>query len=1121
MRIVHPTWSRALIGSALALVFAVALGATGAAQTITGRISGTVTDASGGVLPGVEVVVTNEGTGLKRNDTTNSEGFFVVTNLPVGPYSVQVEHAGFKKALKTGYNLVADGRLTVDFALETGAVSESVSVVASAGETVNTTSGEVARVIDGKQVQNLALNGRQFIQLASLIPGAALLSDDPLSLITSLNVNGAQAINGNRTVTTSITIDGGNNLDSGSNNSIVNNVGIDFLQEVKIQTSNFSAEYGRNSGGAINLVTRSGTNEYHGSVWEFFRNDALDARSFFAPRKGKLRYNNFGWAIGGPIKKDKLFFFAGEEWRYIRQDSAVTRVTLPTRAERAGNFAGRSGTLNLPGTSTPVPNRDISSLITPNGKAIAEVYNQMEKLASSYVDTPTANNATFQQPNPFDYREDIVRVDYHFNDRHTLYGRYIHDKYDLIDPFGTFINSQLPTIPTNRLRPGYGIQIGYTWLISPQLINEAKLSTSWNGQRIPPFGNFWQRASYGFTFPQLFSGGKYDNGIADTTISGFASFNGPSGSLLSPTTDIAASDNVTITRGAHTIKAGGIYVRNRKDQNGRTGYTGVVAFNASGNTKTTGNAFADALIGNFRTYSEFNDDPIGHFRFSQAELFVSDSWKASRKLSLEIGARLVFEQPIYTQANNIVNFNPGLYDPSQAVTVLANGTLVPNSGNRFNGLIRAGDGVPSDQLGRVPNGNSPAVLAVPAGAQRGLYHSQFALAPRLGFAYTPFDDNKTSIRGGFGIFYDRPQGNIIYSSLNIAPFVQSSQFENGNLTNPSGGTASALAPFGTINTIDPNLKMPYTMNYSLSIQHELPHGFFVEASYVGNLGRHLLRQPDINQASFTALALNAALPTAQRLSVNALRPYKGYSQIREFISDSTSNYNSLQLYLTKRLGDLQLTSSYTYSHSLADTSNDTDNPESPFDRGYSYGPTSFDRRHVFVSTANYALPFLRDHHGVVGMVLGGWEASGILRLQTGPYVTLTGDTSIGNRRADFVGGDIYNVPSGQGPAAWFNVLAFRQAPDTRLGNSAVGVIEGPALKLLDLSARKRFAVTERFNLTFQADFFNAVNHGNLRAPATNLGTIDATTGKPTNTTFGTITASGPGRNIQLALKLNF
>jgi len=461
-------------------------------QTIFGRISGTVVDSTGAVVPEAAVTVTNNANNAARTATTDDGGFYTVTNLPVGTYTVTVERTGFKKANQTDNVLTADTRLTVNITLEAGSVSETVEVSTAAGETVNTTSGEVARVVDRRQVQNLALNGRNYMQLVTLIPGAAILDEDQLALTTSLSISQA-AINGNRPNYNSLTVDGGSNMDSGSNNSQVNNVGIDFIQEVKIQTSNFSAEYGRNAGASINVVTRGGGNDFHGGVFEFLRNDKLDARSFFSPVRGKLRFNNFGWNFNGPIFKNKLFFFGGEEFKYIRQDSAPVRRTLPTRAERLGDFTLRGGALNVPAGYTainpangavvaagqPIPGRNLANLrlngvavgVTPNGAAVASVFSAMEKLAVAYSDTTTANNATYQQPNPFDFREDNFRVDYRINAKHSMYGRYLHDMYDLIDPYGTFITSQLPTIPTNRLRPGTSYQLSYTWLISPTFIN--------------------------------------------------------------------------------------------------------------------------------------------------------------------------------------------------------------------------------------------------------------------------------------------------------------------------------------------------------------------------------------------------------------------------------------------------------------------------------------------------------------------------------------------------------------------------------------------------------------------------------------------------------------------------
>jgi hypothetical protein len=1108
-------------------------------QTVVGRISGTVQDSTGASVPNASVKVINSANNSERTVTTDENGFYTVTNLPVGTYTIEAERKGYKKALVSGQSVTADARLTIDLKLEVGEVSETVEIVGAAGETVNTTSGEVARVIDRQQVQNLALNGRNYIQLLSLVPGVALLNDDQLELTTSL-ATGNQSINGNRGQTNNVTVDGGFNLQSGSNASQINNVGIDYIQEVKIQTSNFSAEYGRNSGAQVSLVTRSGGNDFHGSAFEFIRNDKLDARPFFAPVRPALRFNNFGYSVGGPIVKDKLFFFGGQEWKYIRRLSAPQRRTVPTLAELNGDFSFRlrgadgivgtndDGLLKDPNSTLPcttanragcfggtnVALRNIipANRITADGRAIAEVYRTAIGLATSFTNSPIGNNVTFQQPNPLDYREDLLRIDYRINDKHTLYGRYIHDKNVLIDPFGTFITTQLPTIPSLRLRPGTSIQLSHTWLVTPNFINEAKITGAWVAQRIPPDGDLWKRETYGFQFQQLFSGGgRFENSIPDTTINGFASFFGAARSLLSPTTDINVSDTVTWVRGNHTFKTGMSVARNRIDQNARTTYAGQVDFNTGSNTRTSNNSFADALLGNFRTYSEQALDPLGFFRFTQTEAFVADSWKVNKKLSLELGMRYQFGQPIYTQANNLANFDPSLYNAAQAVTILANGNIDPTKGgNRFNGLVRAGDGVPSEELARVPGGDSADVRAVPVGAPRGLYEGHHYIMPRVGFAYSPFDDNKTSIRGGFGMYYDRIEGNLIFPSLSNPPYASSAQFQNANLSNITGGSTT-LAPFAQINAINPDLDTPYTMSYSLSLQRELPYGIFAEAAYVGNLGRHLIRQPDINQPTFEQLRAN--LPPGPNVNVNALRPFKGYPAIRMRLSDSTSNYHGMQLYAAKRKGDLLMTTSYTWSKVLTDASGFNDNPEDPFNRKFNYGPATFDRRHVFALTYTYTLKMFSRTRGFVRAVLDGYEISGITRLQSGPYltVTATGNSALGNRRADCVSSDPLFPEGERGPNSWARRDAFAAAPDGRRGTCGVGTLLGPGAHTWDFSLRRRFGLTEKFKLQFQADIFNAFNRTNFRDLESNLS----------NAGFGTISTAGPPRNIQFGLKLTF
>lgn len=1121
------------LASVLALL--VALVATPVhAQTIVGQITGTVQDESSARLPGATVTVLNEATGLTRVVVTDGNGSYTVTNLPVGTYTVSAELEGFKKVQQPGYVLTADGRLTANFTVEVGSLTEVIQVAAVAGEKINATSGEISRTVDSQQIRDLAFNGRNYMELASIIPGAVATDFDPLSLATSLSVTG-QSINGSRGNTNNLTIDGAQNLDSGSNGSQVNNVGLSFIEQVKIQTSNFSAELGRNSGAAINVVTKSGTNRLSGTARYDFRDESFDKPNYFAPldANGKktnpsLAFRNFEGAVGGPLMTNKLFFFGGQQYRTINKYTTPTRRTMPTMAELNGNFSNSfpmRGTDGIIGTADDVklidpltglqfPNNTIpSSRITADGKAVANTYKRMIDMAAAYSDTPTANNATYQLYNPFEARQDIVRLDYQATATQRIYGRYIHDKYQLLDPYGVFSSSDLPSVPTNRNRPGTSYQVAHTWVLNANLVNEAKVSSAWNSQHIDPQGDTWQRATYGYAFPELYPGGGFiSDGIPNITMNAYTNLKGPSFALMSPTTDITMSDTVTWTRGAHSLRTGFAISRNRKDQNGRSNYLGDVTFNSSGNPSGSGNAVADALLGNFRTYTEASTDPVGFFRFTAYQAFVSDTWRVKPNLSIEAGVRYELQQPTYTSGNNIVNFDPSRYDPAQAVTLRANGTIVAGSGFRFNGLVRAGDGIPSDQTGRITPLTGGDYDRIPQGAPRGLYKSQNLFMPRLSFAYSLND--ATVIRGGGGLFYDKPEGNLIFSALNIAPFLDSATYENFNLSNPAGGAAGALAPIGNINAIDPNLQLPSQLNFSFSLQRELGGGYFLEAAYVGNRGRHLLRQPDVNQVPFEVLSANNALPAAQRQSENALRPYKGFSQIRMYLSDSTSKYDSMQLYFTKRRGALTFTLSYTLAKAMTDSSSNTANPEDFNNRAYSYGPADFDRRHAFVSTFTYRVPFLRNRGDLLEAVGGGWEVSGKTRYQTGQFFTAISGSSIGNRRADYGGGDVNLSGDAQNENHWFNTAAFTVVPDTRRGTATVGQIEGPDFYQWDLSFRKDFRFGGRFRLTPIVDIFNLFNRVNFSNLVDNGRNVS-------NASYGTIVSANPPRQMQFGLRFDF
>ena len=1244
------------------------------AQDIVGRIVGTVTDASGAAVPDIKVTIVNDETQAGRDVTSDRNGYFVADQLPAGTYTVATQKAGFKKITEKGIVVTAGGRLTVDLRLEVGAISETVTVIAF-GETVNTSSGEVSTTITQKQIQNLALNQRHYESLIGLVPGAALQGSGTSPAALTSNYNNSVAVtNGQRLDGQNWSVDGGFNLDSGSNNSVFNQVGADFIQEVDVQSSNYDAEFGRSASSTVNVVTKSGGERFHGGGFEFVQNNVFNAENpqtkLTTPAATgysavpPFHANDFGWELGGPIPyiqpKGKLFFFAGQEWKRFRGvypgTAASTSETFPTAAEAGGDFtdvySGGAGlVLNQPavipascgGTFFTAPNVINPGCIAGDGAAMAKLYTAAAALSTSggLPTAATSNNLSFALAGPLNIREDIIRVDEHLNEKHTVYFRYLHDFVSIYAPFGVFPNlaGAIPVDPDLRLRPGYNLQLSWPYLLRPNFVNEAKINTDWHAQRTPVQGTAWMKSTYSFNFiPPLGNpAGQFADGLPTFQFTGVSAYptsgpapvNGPAPNYLAaPVTDINPVDNVSWTKHDHAFKFGAEFVRDRKTQNSRTTYDGTVNFSSTagatkvgcmvgGNPATcgsnsTGDAFADALLGNFNTLGQNSAVTTGQFRFNDFEAYGQDTWRATRKLSLVLGVRYIRTTPTYTTGNNITNFNPFAFNSALEPTFtggLATSSINPASPGlcsgpllnvvgtpvltiECNGLQRPGS-VPSGQAKSVPvtSADPQLLAAISTGAARGFYQPENLWAPRFGFAYSPLSDNKTVVRGGFGIFYDKPEGNLLGLGINsqgYVPWAQSASISGTDASlsqfDSAPGAAAVSAPSTiSLNGVNPNLVVARSYQYSLGVQRELPESMLLQVAYVGNLGRHLLRAPSFNSATWTqqgyipvspnpnTLACPAGIDAAAYqcsaggfaptgLSKDQVRPYLGYGAIQMALSDANSNYNALQVSLSKRAGFFTTTVAYTYSKVMGmdggagDAYNQNGEQECPFTclvsaaanpvlvnggttavaggtqtggvveswQQYYYGKASFDATHIVATTFTLESPWGKHWTGVAGGALKGWLLSAIMHYQTGAPLTATASAAIGlngnnvTRRATIVPGQSLSF-SGTCPAlkiCWVNPNAFTTETTLGAGDAPIGDIIGPDFYDWDLSLRKSFALPfrEGASLQFQADAFNVFNRANWNNPTVNNAGAAS---------FGEITTSLPARILQFGGKITF
>ncbi|MBI2685981.1 MAG: TonB-dependent receptor [Acidobacteria bacterium] len=1109
------------------------------AQFDTGQIAGFVRDPSESVISGAAVTVRNEHTGEEKSTKANSSGYYVFPNLLVGSYSLSAEAAGFKKVLQTGITLSSSTRLSVDLQLTVGSVSETVEVKATVG-LVQAESAVVGRTINSKQVADLTLNGRNPIYLALLKPGVrggSIGTFDPDSVS-----NGGFSINGGRADEYVVMVDGAVATRTRSSGSMLGSQDVDTVEEVQILTANYSAEYGRSSAGQIRFVTKSGGQSFHGNLVENFRNSALDANTWtrnHSPNRSEFggpapfRFNQFGYDINGPVfipgkfnrDKSKLFFLWAQEWIRRREEQNPTAL-VPSLLMRDGNFSellnasnifyGRVRTVTDPDSKLPFAGNMIPlNRLSPNGRALLRAYPQptpgFAQTGANFIGSGARWSNTLKN---------TVKVDYVLNSAHRLSFRGTHVPWRFNEPFQ---DSSLGTFQALWSRPNRTGTISLTSTISPTFLNEFNFSANSDGKGDIPYnpacGAPCERSTYGINYPQIFPVGKEFPGKLPTIqIDPFYSLNNSSAYPGYWSGFVYAwSNNMTKIIGNHTMKFG-IFIE-RSGQNDGIQLTtasapatvnqgGQFRFIDTGHPNTSGIAVANAALGYFNDYSETSAKTVTPWVATGIDWFVQDSWKATKKLTLEIGLRHSIWPPWHSRWGTLSMFNPAFFDASKAAVIDRSAGYIV-SGDPYNGITLPGSGPSEEALKRFPTLSNFKNLYhnLPGGFSQTHYG---VFQPRLGAAYGV--NNKTSVRAGLGAFANRTMINRDTALGGNPPFQLQQTVSNGNVDAPAGATQRVFPLTMTIQ--DPVLKVPMAWNWNATVARQLPWNLAVEVGYVGRRGIHNQRKRNINQLLTGTTFANPGV------NVNALRPYPGMGVVGISENSGTSMYHGLQISVERRFSrGLAFGVAYTYSKATDNSSDLTDVlPDAYNDRAYN-GTSDLNRPHVLILNYIYELPFLKGNGTMFHRALGNWELSAMNQWQSGgPFsVRNTADNAgvgsgSGNQFYSQVG-DPYDVTRTgfTDSAVWFNKTAYARPANGTWGNQPRNGVMNPGFWAFDMGIRKNFPTGEHQRFQIRGEFFNLLNHPNWGGANSN----------PTSGQFGLVTSKSGNRTIQIALKYIF
>lgn len=1121
----------------LSLVFALMGSGLALAQETSGSILGTVTDPSGAVIPRAEVVVTNRQTSNQQTTATTGAGIFNFPNLPIGDYDLKVSKEGFKQYVHSEIHLNVNDKLNFQVVLTVGAATQSVTITGEA-PILQTASGEISNLVGSAQMAALPLNGRDFNQLVDLAPGVAP-DNGRISSGEGLFSNTAASINGSISDSNTFLVNGMYNMDNGSNAGLLVTPSVDSISEFKILRNNYSAEFGTGTGAIVTIVTKSGTRAFHGDAYEFLRNDALDAANFFTnatnTQKSKLRQNDFGGTIGGPFwipglyntDRSKDFFFVSQEVRReIRGNVATDNV--PSLRQRQGVLdptCASTTTACTPVAADPfeVPisgeaNVD-PSLIDPNSVALLDRY--------------PLPNANFVQ-NGFNFiaNEPLVTT---VDDENIRWDHYIGQKARVMANFMRMsqglnnINSQLwgddsfPSVNSDWKWVGRLATLHLTYTINPHIVNDFRFGYSHNHISFVTSATSdpTLASRSGFTYTELFpaTSGSFP------AMYGVENFGAlvHTAPFFNKTDNFFIKDDVAFTFGAHTVTTGvdiGLLRKQEPANGGDNENAGTLGFDT----------FSNLLLGNLQNYTEEQTLNPVRGRYEDYAAFVQDDYKILNNLTLNLGLRWQYLSPIFAAHDNIANFYPSRYDPSQCspAAFTSGGLIDPALCNTVNGIV------------------TPQT----AGINRALVEKHMNYwEPRFGLAWVPgVLDKKLVFRGGFGIYHGRDAGSQTSALGRQPPFDIVASIDNTTFSQLAPFNPALPQPPAELSALGAVHNYPAGYQYSAGVQYQLGSNTTLETDYVGSHQIHLGRNRDINQP-----LPQYQLPIYEGLvGANTVRPYLGYSIINLNERDGISRYNSLQVFANHRVDHygLQFQIAYTWSRNLSNTINqDTEGHNQPVQNAYNtaaeYAVANQNTPNSFSANYLWSLPWFKSAKGVRGQVLGGWQMVGITTFRTGLPVNICEDADYAGTRSEAcLRPNLVSNPNlskgSRSLQMFFDPNAYVMQPVGTFGNAARNLIVGPGINDTDFSFFKNFNLPwfgrgganslggESANLQFRAEFFNVFNHTQFSGVnSTFIPQVDSNgnplPGLPSDpgSGLGIVTDTRAPREIQFGLKFLF